>query len=106
MKKLISASILGASLCSFAAYADDITGFISDAHCGAKHSAPSAANTKCIVDMCMKGGSDPVLVSDGKVMKFDDASKDKVKAFAGQNVKIDGSMSGDTVTVNSIDKAQ
>jgi hypothetical protein len=106
MKKLIFASVLGASLCSVAAYADDISGYISDAHCGAKHSAPSAANTKCIVDMCMKNGSDPVLVSNGKVMKFDDASKEKAKAFGGQNVKIDGSMTGDLVTVNSIDKAQ
>ena len=106
MKKLVFASILGASLCSVAAFADDITGYISDAHCGAKHSAPSAANTKCIVDMCIKGGSDPVLVKDGKVMKFDDASKDKAKAFAGQNVKIDGSMSDDTVTVNTINSVQ
>ena len=106
MKRLVFASILGAALCGVAAYADDITGYVSDAHCGAKHSSPSAANTKCIVDMCIKNGSDPVLVSNGKVMKFDDASKDKAKAFAGQNVKIDGSMAGDVVTVNSIDKAQ
>ncbi len=106
MKKLFFASLLSVSLCSFAAYADDISGYISDAHCGAAHSAPSEANTKCIVDMCMKKGSDPVLVKDGKVMKFDTGSKDKVKAFAGQNVKIDGSMDGDVVTVNSIDKVQ
>lgn len=106
MKKFIFASVLGASLCSFAAYADEISGYISDAHCGAKHSAPSAANTKCVVDMCMKHGSDPVLVKDGKVMTFDAASKDKAKAFGGQDVKIDGSMNGDVITINSIDKAQ
>ena len=106
MKKFAFASILSVSLCSLGAYADDISGYISDAHCGAAHSSPSEANTKCIVDMCMKKGSDPVLVKDGKVMKFDAASKDKAKAFAGQNVKIDGSMNGDMVTVNTIDKAQ
>lgn len=105
MKSLIFASILGASLCSTAVFADDISGYVSDAHCGAAHSAPSAANTKC-VNKCLGSGSDPVLVSNGKVMKFDDASKEKAKAFAGQNVKIDGSMSGDVVTVSSIDKAQ
>jgi hypothetical protein len=105
MKKLLLASILGASLCTVAAYADDITGYVSDAHCGAAHSSPSEANTKCI-DKCLSKGSDPVLVVNGKVMKFDDASKDKAKAFAGDNVKIDGSMSGDVVTVNSINKAE
>ena len=105
MKKIIFASVLGASLCTVAAFADDITGYVSDAHCGAAHSAPSEANSKCI-DKCVGKGSDPVLVSNGKVMKFDDASKEKAKAFAGQNVKIDGSTSGDTVTVTSIDKAQ
>lgn len=105
MKKLLFASILGASLLSVAAYADDITGYVSDGHCGAAHNAPSDANTACI-NKCLGNGSDPVLVSKGKVMKFDNASKDKAKAFAGQNVKIDGSMAGDVVTVNSIDKAQ
>ncbi len=105
MKKLLFASILGASLCTVAAYADDITGYVSDAHCGAAHSSPSEANTKCI-NKCLGGGSDPVLVVNGKVMKFDDASKDKAKSFAGDNVKIDGSMSGDVVTVNSISKAE
>ncbi len=105
MKKFLFAATLSVSLCSLGAYADDISGFVSDAHCGAAHSAPSDASTKCI-DKCMKKGSDPVLVKDGKVMTFDAASKDKVKAFAGQNVKIDGSTTGDVVTVNSIDKAQ
>lgn len=106
MKKLILASILGASLCSITVYADDISGYISDANCGAKHSSPSAANTKCVVDMCMKKGADPVLVSDGKVIKFDEASKEKAKAFGGDNVKIDGTMNGDVITISSIDKAK
>lgn len=105
MKKLVFASILGASLCTFDAYAEDISGYVSDAHCGAAHNSASDANTACI-NKCLSKGSDPVLVSNGKVMKFDDASKAKAKAFAGQNVKIDGAMTGDMVTVNSIDKAQ
>ena len=105
MKKLLLASIFCSSLCSVMAFADDITGYVSDAHCGAKHSTPSAANTKCVVDMCLNGGSDPVLVNNGKVMTFDDASKQKVKAFGGDNVKIDGSMNGNVISVNSIQKA-
>ncbi|HEY7305641.1 MAG TPA: hypothetical protein VH601_16065 [Bryobacteraceae bacterium] len=106
MKKLLTASFLSLSLCSVGAFAAEMTGYISDAHCGAKHSSPSAANTKCVKDMCIKGGADPVLVSEGKVMKFDDESKEKAKEFAGDNVKIDGTMDGDTIKVSSIQKAE
>lgn len=105
MKKLLFASILAMSLCSFAASAEEITGYVSDAHCGKAHNAPSEKNTACI-NKCIGGGSDPVLVSNGKVMKFDSDSKDKAKALAGENVKIDGTMEGDTVKISSIEKAQ
>ena len=106
MKKLALGSFLTVSIFSFAAAADQVTGYISDAHCGAKHHAVSAANTKCVKDMCINGGADPVLVSEGKVTKFDDASKEKAKAFAGKNVSIDGSMEGDTLKINTIDEAK
>ena len=105
MKKFVLATFLVASVGSVAALADQITGYVSEAGCGAKHSAVSAAATKC-VEGCIKKGADPVLVSEGKVMKFDADSKEKAKAFAGQNVKIDGTMDGDTIKVTSIDKAE
>jgi hypothetical protein len=104
MKKLLFGSALVVSLGSFAAFADNLTGYVSESHCGEKHSSVSAENTKCI-QTCLKGGSDPVLVSNGKVYKFDAGSRDKAVAYAGQDVKIDGSVSGDTVTVSSIEKS-
>jgi len=105
MKKFVLATFLVASVGSVAAVADSMTGYISEAGCGAKHSTVSAKNTAC-VEKCIKGGADPVLVSDGKVMKFDADSKEKAKAFAGQSVKIDGTMDGDVVKITSIDKAE
>jgi hypothetical protein len=54
----------------------------------------------------LKKGSDPVLVSNGKVMKFDADSTAKAKAFAGENVKIDGTMDGDNIKISSITKAE
>jgi hypothetical protein len=105
MKNLVFASVLAISFGSLGVFADDITGYISDAHCGAAHHAPSAANTACL-QKCIKGGSDPVLVSNGKVMQFDADSKEKAKAYAGDNVKIDGTMNGDVVKINSINKAE
>jgi|ERR1700761_9180773 len=105
MKKLVLASIISASLCSFGAFADEMTGYISESHCGAAHSSPSAANTAC-VKKCLNGGSDPVLVSNGKVIKIDAASKDKAVAHAGENVTVNGSMDGDTLKIDSIEKAK
>jgi hypothetical protein len=105
MKKLLFTSFATISLCSFAAYADQMNGYVSDAHCGAAHNSVSEANTKCI-EACLKKGSDPVLVSDGKVMKFTPESAAKARSFAGQQVTIDGSMEGDLVKINSIGKAE
>lgn len=104
MKKLVVSSALALGLCAAGAFADSMTGYISDAHCGAKHDSVSDKNTACIKG-CLKGGADPVLVSDGKVYKLDDASKDKAKEYAGQTVKVDGTVSGDTVTVTSMTPA-
>ncbi len=106
MNKVLLSSLFALSLCATSAVAEEMTGYISDAHCGAKHNTVSEKNTKCVVDMCIKGGSDPVLVKDGKVMKFDDASKKMAVEHAGQMVKIDGSMEGDSIKITSIDKAQ
>ncbi len=105
MSKFLFSSLLAVSLCSTAVMAEEMTGYISDAHCGAKHDAVSEKNTKCVVDTCIKGGADPVLVKDGKVMKFDDASKKMAVEHAGQMVKINGTMDGDTVKISSIENA-
>jgi hypothetical protein len=104
MKKMALAAVLGSSFC-LGVFAEDISGYVSEAHCGAKHSSVSEANTKC-VKTCLKGGSDPVLVSEGKVMKFDADSKDKAVAHAGESVKIDGTVTGDTIKINSIEAAK
>jgi hypothetical protein len=105
MKNLVLSCTLAIGLVPAGLLADEITGYVSESHCGAAHNAPSEANTKCI-NTCLKGGSDPVLVSNGKVLKFDAGSKDKAKAHAGENVRIDGNLDGDTVKINSIEKAQ
>jgi len=81
-----------------------ISGFVSDAHCAAAHSAPGAKATKC-AQSCIKGGSDAVLVSDGKVYKLK-GKADDVKALAGQNVTVTGTVDGDTVTVDAVAAAK
>jgi hypothetical protein len=104
MKKIVLASLMAVTLGSFAAMAEELTGYVSDSHCGAKHHEVSDANTKCISG-CLKGG-DPVLVVGDKVMKIDADSAAKAKEFGGQNVKVTGSVDGDTVKISSIEKAE
>ena len=52
------------------------------------------------------GCADIATVLFTKVMKFDADSRDKAVAHAGQNVKIDGTVTGDTVKINSIEEAK
>jgi hypothetical protein len=104
MKKLVLASLMTVAFGSFAAMAEELTGYISDAHCGAKHHEVSDANSKCIAG-CLKNG-DPVLVVGDKVMKFDADSAAKAKDYAGQNVKITATVDGGVVKIDSIAKAE
>lgn len=76
-------------------------GTISDAKCGKAHADASEKSMKC-VEGCVKGGQAPVFVVGDKVLKIDDASKEKVMAHLGKKVQIDGKLSGDTVIVKSI----
>ena len=103
MKKLVVISIAAFGLASVSAFAEQMTGYISDSHCGKAHDKVSDANTACI-KKCVGAGSDPVLVSSGKVMKFDADSKAKASAHIGEEVKIDGTVAGDVVTASSIEK--
>lgn len=102
MKRFVVSSALALSFFAVGAFAESMTGYISDAHCGTKHHAVSDSNTSC-VKACLKGGADAVLVSDGKVYKLDDQSK--AKDYAGQMVTVNGTVNGDTVHVDSISAA-
>jgi hypothetical protein len=104
MKKLLVGSMLVAAVGAFGAFADEMTGYISDSHCGAAHDKVSAANTACI-KKCLSKGSDPVFIYQGKVVKFDPANKEMAQAHAGQMVTVNGTMSGDTINATSIEPA-
>ena len=102
LKKLAATALLAVSASILSAQsAQTINGFISDEHCGAAHSSPSASASKCVKG-CMGGGAAAVLVSNGKVYKLkgEDAA---VKSLAGQNVTVKGTVEGDTITVSSVE---
>jgi hypothetical protein len=89
-------------LLAICAFATEMTGVISDAKCGAAHE--KKLNEAC-VKKCVGAGLAPVFVSDGKVYKIDDASKSKVMDHLGHQVKVNGNIEGDTITIESISMA-
>ncbi len=104
MKKLVIASLFVASLGSLTLMAEEMTGYVSDAMCGAKHHEVSEKNTQCVTKCTQHG--DAVLVVGDKVIKLDADSSAKAKAFAGQNVKVTGTTDGDVLKIDNIAKAE
>jgi hypothetical protein len=103
MKKLVVGTMMLASFAAMSAMAESMTGFVGDSQC--KHDGSTAKDVGCTKACIEKKGADPVFVSEGKVMKFDADSMAKAKAMAGEKVTIDGTVSGDTITISSIKKA-
>jgi Protein of unknown function (DUF5818) len=95
--------LLAMSLFAVSAFAVELTGVVSEDHCGAKHSAGSAADQKC-VEGCVKKGGKPVLVSEGKVYKIDDPSK--VMDHLGHKVVVKGDVEGDNLKIDSVEMAK
>ena len=79
-------------------------GNISDSMCGLKHMMPGKSDKDCTLE-CIKSGSKYVLAdpATGKVYQLSD-QKGPVQ-FAGQKVKVSGTLKGDTITVTSIQAA-
>lgn len=95
--------VLLTSVAGFSQSAQTLTGTVSDSMCGAKHMMTNVTPAQCTRE-CVKQGSDYALVSGGKpyTLKGDTKQIDK---YAGQNVTVTGTVSGETVTVKSISPA-
>jgi len=80
-------------------------GNISDSMCGLKHMMPGQSDKDCTV-ACVKAGGKYVLAdpANGKVYQLSD--QNKPAAFAGQKVKVTGTLKGDTISVATIDAAK
>ena len=79
---------------------ETLTGMVSDAMCGAKHSGEAAACTRG----CVKKGSAYALVVGEKVYTLKGGDKD-LDNLAGQKATVTGSVDGDKVTVKSVKAA-
>jgi len=81
-----------------------LTGVVSDAACGAKHSMTTMSAADC-TRMCVKAGRGFALVVGDKVysLRGDSAELDK---YAAQKVTVKGKLKGDTVAVDSVAPAK
>ena len=101
---LILATLVLAATCAIsalAAKAETFTGEVSDSMCGAKHGmADKAACTRA----CVKKGSSYALVVGDKVytLQADEANKGKLDKLAGEQAKVTGTSSGDTIQVSKV----
>ena len=77
-----------------------LTGMVSDAMCGAKHSGDAATCTRG----CVKKGSAYALVVGDKVYTLKGGEKDLDK-MAGQKATVTGTVDGDKVTVTAVKAA-
>lgn len=101
MKKFVI--LLGLCLLATGLYAaDSWTGYVTDSKCAAGGRA-GEDHAGC-AKSCIGRGDAAVLVVDGKVVKI--ANQDKVKEFAGEKVTVTGKLAGDSLTVDTIKKAE
>jgi len=81
-----------------------VVGVLSDSHCGAKHATASEDAAKCVI-ACASGGADYVVVSEGKIYKFEKKNA-FYKHFAGKNVEVVGNLTGDTFAMMDLGVAE
>src|ERR1700683_5639850 len=78
-----------------------LTGRVSDAMCGAKHTEGSLAPAACVRSCVQKGAKYALVVGD-KVYTLstsDQAALDELNKLAWEQAKVKGTASGDTISV-------
>ena len=76
-------------------------GIITDAHCGAKHSATVGMGAAECTRLCVHSGEHFALVDGDKTYTLE-GNDSALKRMAGQRVKLLGTLSGQTISVASV----
>ncbi len=79
-------------------------GEISDSMCGLKHMMPGSAKD-CTLE-CVKGGGKFVLADEANKKVYELSDQTKPRDFAGQKVKVTGTLKGNTIELTSIEAAK
>ncbi len=84
--------------------AGPMTGWISDASCGASNASGEKSSREC-AERCIKSGAPAVFVSDADQKVYKIAGHVKVTDHLQHKVQINGDVKGDTTTIKEIKKA-
>src|ERR1700704_716892 len=76
------------------------TGTVTDTICGTKHMMKGMSDAEC-AKMCVEHGGDYALAVGSKMYTLR-GNKENIAKFAGSKVQINGTVTGDTITVDSI----
>jgi hypothetical protein len=79
---------------------DSFEGIISDARCGAKHSAALGQSAADCTRACVHAGEKFVLVDQEKTYALD-GDPNLLKKLAGERVRVSGKLNGTTISVSS-----
>jgi hypothetical protein len=101
MRQFTATLFLAAAMASGAT----MTGWISDASCGAANASAKPESREC-AKSCLKNGAEPVFVSDGDSKVYRIAGKTDVTRHVDYKVKVTGEVKGDTITIGEIRKAE
>ena len=82
------------------------TGKISDSNCkdthpAGEHQGKKMSEADC-TNVCVKKGAKYVFVSDGKVYQLANQNSKTIASHAGQEVKLTGTMKGDTISATKM----
>lgn len=103
MKKLVAVTALVLSFAATGAFAETLTGYVSDAMCAKDpHKVSSADHAEC-ARTCIKNGEKPVLVVDDSKV-FTITNPQILIPHAGEKVTVQGDVKGSAVTVKSVKK--
>jgi hypothetical protein len=100
MRKLAAVTAVALSFACTGAFAESLTGYVSDAMCAKDpHKVASDDHAAC-AQKCIQGGEKPVLVVGEKVYTI--TNPDTLVPHAGHKVTVDGDVKGDALTVKSV----
>jgi hypothetical protein len=100
MRKLAAVTAVALSFACTGAFAESLTGYVSDAMCAKDpHKVASDDHAAC-AQKCIQGGEKPVLVVGEKVYTI--TNPDTLVFHAGHKVTVDGDVKGDALTVKSV----
>jgi Protein of unknown function (DUF5818) len=104
MMKIFVPLFVGAAIVFAAAAPKTFTGVITDTMCGKDHAMMNIKpDSKCVAE-CVKSGSKYALLEGSNVYELSDQKTPE--KFAGQKVKVTGTLDGQTIQVKSISAAK